>query len=59
MVRDRKTKIVGIRIPDRPFEAIEAEADMRGMTLLEYVRSVLEAQDELPMELVARQLKGE
>ena len=54
MVKGRNTTVLGTRIPDRLFEAIEAVASMRGMTLSEYVRRVLEAQNQVQYEMAAK-----
>ena len=54
MVKGRNTTLLTTRIPDRLFEAITVIAVRRGMTLSEYVRTVLEAEDELGQETVVR-----
>lgn len=59
MVKGRNTTLLTTRIPDRLYEAIEVVAERSGMTLSEYVRIVLEDQQELQKEIDARQLEGE
>ena len=54
MAKGRNTTLLTTRIPDRLFEAIEVVAERRGMTMSEYVRSILEVRDELLIEMEAR-----
>ena len=54
MAKGRNTTLLTTRIPDRLFEAIEVVAERRGMTMSEYVRSILEAQNELRQEMAVR-----
>ena len=58
MAKGRNTTLLTTRISDRMFEAVQVIAERKAMTMSEYVRGILEAQDELQQEMVARQLKG-
>ena len=58
MAKGRNTTVLGTRIPDPMLEAIQVLADRTGMTMSEYVRNVLETQEELQLEmLLAEQAK--
>ena len=58
MAKGRNTTLLTTRISDPMFEAIQALAAGKGMTMSEYVRGVLETQDELQREMEAkRQMK--
>ena len=47
MAKGRNTTLLTTRISDPMFEAIQALAASKDMTMSEYVRSVLEAEEEL------------
>jgi len=54
MAKGRNTTLLTTRIPDLMFEAIQVLAESKGMTMSEYVRGVLEAEEELLIEMEAR-----
>lgn len=51
MTRGRNTTLITARIPDRIFQAISSICEKNGMTNSAYVRSILEAHDEIQGEL--------
>ena len=61
MAKGRNTTLLTTRISDPMFEAIQALAAGKGMTMSEYVRSTLESQEELQRQIEdgKHQRKGE
>ena len=52
MTKGRNTTLLTTRIPDRMFEAVRTLATGKGMTMSEYVRSVLQVHEELRRQMM-------
>lgn len=59
MAKGRNTTLLTTRIPDRMYEAVQTLSAKLGMTMSEYVRNILENQEELQREIGAKDSRGE
>ena len=54
MAKGRNTTLLTTRISDLMFETIQGLVQSKGMTMSEYVRGVLEADEELRLRMLYR-----